>query len=111
MEHLTALNNYKQKFIKQVKEKKGYREIAMEFQRDSGIECSPQGDKKRIKVFMREFVNERTGKKENINCELHTKFKRFNIDKDKQDRIYFAPAREGICSGKVILIHIGDHLK
>ena len=79
----------------------------MEFQRDSGIECSPQGDKKRIKVFMREFVNERTGKKENINCELHTKFKRFNIDKDKQDRIYFAPAREGICSGKVILIHIG----
>ncbi len=108
VEHLTALNNYKQKFIKQVKEKKGYREIAMEFQRDSGIECSPQGDKKRIKVFMREFVNERTGKKENINCELHTKFKRFNIDKD---RIYFAPAREGICSGKVILIHIGDHLK
>lgn len=111
VEHLTALNDYKVTFIRQVKEKKGYREIAMEFQRDSGIECSPQGDKKGLKILMREFVNECTGKKETINCELHTKFNRYNIDKDKQDRIYFAPAREGICAGKVILIHIGDHLK
>lgn len=110
VEHLTALNSYRVNFIQLMNKNKGYREIAMLFQQDTGIECSPQGDKKKLSIFKREFVNESTGQKENINCELHTKFKRYNIDRDKQDRIYFAPAKEGICSNRVIVIHIGRHL-
>lgn len=105
-----ALNEYRTNFLLQNENNKSYRDIAAEFQRDTGIECSPQGDKKALDVLKREFKNKCTGHNENINCELHTKFNRFNKDKEKQDRIYFAPAKKGICSGRVIVIHIGGHL-
>lgn len=110
VEHLIALNEYRTNFLLQNENNKSYRDIAAEFQRDTGIECSPQGDKKALDVLKREFKNKCTGHNENINCELHTKFNRFNKDKEKQDRIYFAPAKKGICSGRVIVIHIGGHL-
>lgn len=44
-------------------------------------------------------------------CELHTKFKRFNIDRDNQDRIYFFPGKEGILDGKAIVKYIGGFVR
>ena len=35
---------------------------------------------------------------------------KFNIDRTKQDRIYFFPGRKGIHEGKIIVKHIGKHL-
>lgn len=110
VEHLIALNEYRANFLHQNEDNKSYRDIAAEFQRDTGIECSPQGDKKMLDILKRDFKNKCTGHNEKINCELHTKFNRFNKDKEKQDRIYFAPAKKGICSDRVIVVHIGGHL-
>lgn len=110
VDHLIALNEYRDKFLQLSKERKGYREVAEEFQRDTKIECSPQAGRDKVKVLKRELWNTVTGETEKVNCELHTKFKKFNIDRTKQDRIYFAPAKEGIQDGKVIVIHIGAHL-
>lgn len=109
VEHLTALNNYREKFIQLSEENKGYREIAEEFQRDSGIECSPQSGRRNVAGLKREFLNTLNNKTETVNCELHTKFKKFNIDREKQDRIYFAPAKKGIQEEKVVVVHIGKH--
>lgn len=110
VEHLTAINNYKSKFLQLMEQKRGYREIAAEFQKDMGLECSPQGKRKQVEKLKREVTNDHTGKTETVNCELHTKFRKYNIDRTKQDRIYFAPAKEGIHSGKTIVVHIGEHL-
>ena len=56
------------------------------------------------------YFNSKNGQEEAVTCELHTKFKRFNIDIDKQDRIYFFPGKREILEGKVIVKHIGGHL-
>lgn len=108
-EHLTALNDYKDKFLQLSKENASYREISERFQMDSGIECSPQAGRQKVAGLKREYLNEIENRSETVNCELHTKFKKFNIDREKQDRIYFAPAKEGIQDGKVVVVHIGKH--
>lgn len=110
VEHLTAINNYRTRFCQMTGSGKGYREIALEFEKDNGIECSPQANRKNTKNLKRVLKNDQTGEMESVNCELHTKFKKYNIDRTKQDRIYFAPAREEICSGRSVVIHIGGHL-
>ena len=110
VKHLTAINDYCDQFLEMMEKNKGYRGIAAEFQKETGIECSPQGSRKQISKLKRKFRNEDTGAEEEIVCELHTKFKRLHIDKTKQDRIYFSPARKGICSEKSVVVHIGDHL-
>lgn len=111
MKHLTALNGYKDKFLKLSGENKGYREIADEFQCDSGIECSPQAGRDHVAGLRRSFYNEVSKEEESITCEMHTKFKKYNIDRQKQDRIYFAPSKQGIQKGKVVVVHIGTHQK
>nr|WP_297873645.1 hypothetical protein [uncultured Blautia sp.] len=110
VEHLTALDSYRKQFLKSTKENRGYREIADAFQEYSKIDCSPQANRKNVKELKREFENTISHTVESVNCELHTKFNKFNTDRTKQDRIYFAPAKEGIQDGKVIVIHIGKHL-
>lgn len=110
VEHLSALDSYKDRFIQMSLENKGYRIIAAEFQKDTKIECSPQASRKKISALIHTAVDKSTNKTVKLNCELHTKFRRFNIDRTKQDRIYFAPARPHILSGKVVIAHIGQHL-
>ena len=84
--------------------------IAQNFCADTGIDCSPQASRDSVQKLKISCFNEISSRKEIINCELHTKFNKFNIDRTKQDRIYFFPGRQGIHEGKIIVKHIGKHL-
>lgn len=110
VEHLTQINNYKTQFGVLLGEHKSFQEIAQAFTNDTGIECSPQAGRGRVQVLKEKYVNIKSGKEEIITCELHTKFKKYNIDREKQDRIYFFPGKQGVMEGKVIVKHIGMHL-
>ena len=108
--HLTELNNYNYKFLELLEENKSYTEISQIFKYDTGIDCSPQSGRDHTKELKIECQNSVTEKKEIVKCELHTKFKTFNIDRLKQDRIYFFPGKRGIEKGRIIVLHIGKHL-
>ena len=75
-----------------------------------GIACSPQAGRDKVQILKETYFNTKSGQEETVICELHTKFRKFNIDKNKQDRIYFFPGKTGIKEGKVIVKHIGKHL-
>ena len=47
---------------------------------------------------------------ETVVCELHTKFKIFNTDRNHRDRIYFYPGKPGIRGGRIIVKYIGTHV-
>ena len=110
VEHLIQLNNYHSKFLEMLSENKSNQTIAQNFCADTGIDCSPQASRDGVRELKISCFNEISSRKEIINCELHTKFKKFNIDRTKQDRIYFFPGRQGIHEGKIIVKHIGKHL-
>lgn len=108
--HLTSLDLYKDKFSVLVNEGKSNIEISKVFMSDTNIECSPQGDRRGVEYLKLAMYNNLTKSDEIIVCELHTKFKKHNIDRTKQDRIYFFPGKAGIKEGRVIIKHIGTHL-
>lgn len=110
VEHLTQISDYQIKFSELLDEHKSYQEIAQQFSKDTGIDCSPQAGRKKVQLLKERQLNEATGQEEIIVCELHTKFKTFNIDRECQDRIYFFPGKRDILGGKVIVKHIGKHL-
>ena len=110
MEHLSKLDAYHQSFLVLSAEKNSYQEVAKRFSMDMGIECSTQAGREKVQELKETCFNTEKGQKETVICELHTKFKRFNIDRDKQDRIYFFPGKKGGVGGKVIIKHIGGHL-
>lgn len=110
VEHLTQINDYQVKFGELLDEHKPYQEIAQQFSTDTGIDCSPQAGREKVQLLRERQVNETTGQEEMIVCELHTKFKMFNIDRERQDRIYFSPGKQGILGGRIIVKHIGTHL-
>lgn len=110
VEHLIELNNYHSKFLEMLSENKSNQTIAQKFCADTGIDCSPQASRDSVRALKISCFNELSSRNEIINCELHTKFKKFNIDRTKQDRIYFFPGRKGIHEGKIIVKHIGKHL-
>ena len=110
VEHLIYINNYHPKFNKMLGEHKSYQEIAQQFIIDTGIDCSPQAARKKVQALKETQMNEITGQEETVVCELHTKFRTFNVDREKQDRIYFFPGKQGILGGRIIVKHIGTHL-
>lgn len=110
IEHLTSINDYQSKFLKLLQKKTSYQEIAQCFTNDTGIDCSPQAGRDKVQMLKETYFNTKSGQEETVICELHTKFRKFNIDKNKQDRIYFFPGKMGIKDGKVIVKHIGKHL-
>ena len=110
IEHLTNINDYQNKFLKLLQKNTSYQEIAQCFTTDTGIDCSPQAGRDKVRILKETYLNTESNQEETIICELHTKFKKFNIDKSKQDRIYFFPGKMGIKDGKVIVKHIGKHL-
>lgn len=110
VEHLTAINNYRSKFELLLSQNKSNQVIAQEFSYDTGIECSPQAGRVGVQSLKLSCYNEISQQTEIIKCELHTKFKKYNVDRTKQDRIYFFPGRAGIHNGKIIIKHIGKHL-
>ena len=110
IEHLVRINDYYRKFSDMLENHKSYREIAKQFIIDTGIDCSPQAGREKVQALKETRINEVTGQEETVVCELHTKYKTFNIDKEKQDRIYFFPGKQGILGGRIIVKHIGTHL-
>ncbi|MBQ7833970.1 MAG: hypothetical protein IJ336_10430 [Lachnospiraceae bacterium] len=110
VEHLIELNNYHTKFLELLSQNKSNQVIAQKFYEDTGIDCSPQSSRNNVRELKIACFNEINNRKEVINCELHTKFNKHNIDRTKQDRIYFFPGRQGIHEGKIIVKHIGKHL-
>lgn len=83
VEHLTQINDYQVKFGELLDEHKSYQEIARQFSVDTGIDCSPQAGREKVQLLRERQVNEITGQEEMIVCELHTKFKTFNIDRER----------------------------
>lgn len=110
VEHLTQINDFKARFGELLEEHKSYQEIAREFTADTGIECSPQAGREKVQDLKERQFNDINGQEETVICELHTKFKKFNIDRERQDRIYFFPGKKGILNGKIIVKYIGTHL-
>lgn len=110
VEHLIHIDNYHPKFLAMLEKHKSYQEIAQQFTVDTGIDCSPQAGRKNVQELREAQTNEVTGQEETVVCELHTKFKTFNADREKQDRIYFFPGKQGIQEGRIIVKHIGKHL-
>lgn len=110
VEHLIQINNYKSRFEELVSEHRSYKDISKIFSAETGIECSPQAGREGVQDLKALFYNSLTKQEESITCELHTKFRRFNIDNDKQDRIYFFPGKCGIENGRIVVKHIGKHL-
>lgn len=110
VEHLTEINDYQDRFRCLLDSGKSNREISQEFSASTGIECSPQAGRDGVQKLKLSCYNEISKQNETIKCELHTKFKKYNIDRTKQDRIYFFPGKPGIKEGRVIVKHIGKHL-
>lgn len=110
VEHLTVLDGYQPKFLQMAEENISYREMAERFSSDTKIECSPQSDRQDVKDLKVTCINVISEQEEQVICELHTKFRKFNIDREKQDRIYFFPGKKGIMNDRVIVKHIGKHL-
>lgn len=110
VEHLIQINDYHVRFRELLEEHRSYQEISDEFLADTGIQCSPQADRKNVKELKEKQINCMNGQEETIVCELHTKFRTFNIDREHQDRIYFFPGKNGIVDGRIIVKHIGTHL-
>ena len=73
------------------------------------IECSPQASRASIHKVTFDF-KDFTNKEHSVCCELHTKLKWYNMDKQNQDRIYFHPGGLDIADGKLLIGHIGRHL-
>lgn len=109
VEHLTKINDYRDSFALLLGANASYQEIARKFSAETGIECSPQAGRDKVKM-LKEKIDLKNGQQETVTCELHTKFRKFNIDIDKQDRIYFFPGKKDVLEGKVIVKHIGGHL-
>ena len=110
VEHLSQINDYHSRFAALILQGKSNQDIAEEFYKDTGIECSPQAGRDGIRYLKYSCYNEVSKQTEVVKCELHTKFKRHNIDRTKQDRIYFFPGKPGIQEGRIIVKHIGKHL-
>ena len=110
VEHLIELNNYHTKFLELLSQNESNQVIAQKFYEDTRIDCSPQSSRNSVRELKISCFNEINKRNEVINCELHTKFNKHNIDRTKQDRIYFFPGRQGIHEGKIIVKHIGKHL-
>lgn len=110
VKHLTGINDFQSTFLQLLRENASYQKLAECFTADTGIECSPQAGRDKVQVLKEKHFNKKTGQEETVICELHTKFKRFNIDRESQDRIYFFPGKEGILDGKAIVKYIGGHL-
>lgn len=108
--HLSRIDQYQERFLKLSDAHCSFREIAQEFKQDTGIDCSPQAGREGVKRLRENCFNTIMGQEEMVTCELHTKFDKFNINREEQDRIYFFPGKRGIREGRSIVKYIGTHL-
>lgn len=105
-EHLSCLNR---QYSLLRNTQLGFQKLADEFHIRTRIECSPMKGRDKVEKLYFTFVDI-TGRKQRLLCELHTKLKYFNMDKDHQNRIYFYPPVQDIAGEKVLVAYIGKHL-
>lgn len=77
------------------------------------IEASPQGSAKDKPKMTYEFLND-SNTKEQICCEPHLKLGQSDDSGDKHycfNRIYFHEGKANIANGKILIGHIGGHIK
>jgi len=109
VKHLCALNKYQQDTSLSKDSTIGFREIASKIQELYSIECSTQSGRDSAEDLYYTFKDEETGVTDKVCCELHTKLKWKDMDKENQDRIYFHPGKEDMCNKKILIAHIGTH--
>lgn len=100
VKHLCALNRYHQDTSSSKDSTMSFREIASEIQELYSIECSTQSGRDTVEDLYYTFKDEKTGVTDKVCCELHTKLKWKDMDKEHQDRIYFHPGKEDIYNKK-----------
>lgn len=110
VQHLKALDAFRDNFSKFISIGMDYRRICLEFQEQFHIECSPQAGRQSVQNLKFYFMHSKEKKKVELCCELHTKLKWSDMDRVNQDRIYFHPGKPEIENGKVLIVHIGTHL-
>jgi len=109
--HLQKLDEFYEK-LRSMRSGRGYDSKAMSqaFFEYSHIKCSRQAGRDGVTLLKRKYINSETKIEETLVCEMHTKFSTHNRS-GKPDRIYFHPGKAGICEGKIIVIHIGEHTR
>lgn len=110
VKHLQSLNNYYNESTCRFNSGVSFRQIASEIQSLYKIECSPQANRDSVQKLFFDFYNTETTNEETLCCELHTKLKWDNMDREKQDRIYFHPGKRHIQDGKILVVYIGTHI-
>ena len=108
--HLQKLDDFYE-VLCSIRSGQGYdnKALSQAFFNFSHIHCSPQAGRDGVALLRRKYINSRTQAEEELVCELHTKFSTHKRS-EKRDRIYFHPGKPDICEGKIIVIHIGEHL-
>lgn len=110
VKHLSSLNKYHYDSQQWCESGVDFRKISEEIQELYDIECSPQSNRASVRNLYFEFINIKTKQTESLCCELHTKIKWHNMDRENQDRIYFHPGKKDIQDNKVLIAYIGTHI-
>ena len=109
VKHLEILDDFRSRNFEPSDISLGFVKLSQKISSLYAIECSPQASRKSIDevtFIFKDFTN----KEHSVCCELHTKLKWYNLDKQNQDRIYFHPGGLDIADGKLLIGHIGKHL-
>lgn len=111
VEHLAALDGFAPEFRRMSGAGNGNTDMAHAFEDFYGhrIECSPENDRDTARKLDFPFTSKNREEKI-LRCELHTKLKWDDMDKEHQDRIYFHPGDSLVADGRVLIAHIGEHL-
>ena len=107
--HLEALDDFRSRNFQPSDISMGFRELSKRIIGLYSIECSPQASRDSINdvtFIFKDYANN----KRSICCELHTKLKWHDMDKQNQDRIYFHPGGLDFADGKLLIGYIGRHL-
>jgi hypothetical protein len=107
--HLTLLNDEFHKYYNPSNRP----ETLKKFSSACDIDASPQGNAKDKSKMTYEFIND-SNTKEQVCCEPHLKLGQSDDIGDNHyyfNRLYFHEGKENIANGKILIGHIGGHIK
>jgi hypothetical protein len=107
--HLTLLNDEFHKYY----DPSNRIDTLKKFSSACGVEASPQGSAKDKPKMTFEFIND-SNVKEQLCCEPHLKLGQSDESGDSHyyfNRIYFHEGKENIANGRILIGHIGGHIK
>jgi hypothetical protein len=107
--HLTLLNDEFHKYY----DPSNRIDSLKRFSSACDIDASPQGNAKDKPKMTFEFIND-SNVKESVCCEPHLKLEKSDDVGDNHyyfNRIYFHEGKENIANGRILIAHIGGHIK